>query len=594
MPDFCGVFQSGAFKKIKRCATFFFCFIGIVFCFATAVVFWRFARPSAIDITDGTYIRLNIDGDVYETRPNDIIGSLTFGNPPTLNDLVSGLYRGAADPRIKGVIGYMTRMPLTLTQIQEFRAAIKAFKRAGKKTVFYAPTIGELGGGLGMYYLASAFDEIRVQPGGEVGVAGIAAETPYFKAALKKIGVLPSFGARYEYKTGADSLSAEKMSAAERENLTAIFNSFLKTMAADIKTDRPQIKDDGRKILTSGPYFAEQALKMKLIDKIEYADVLERELKEQNAEIVDLIDYADATLPAVTAKTPVVAIIPASGVIQFGESVFGGDSYRSVFGAATFGGALRDAAEDEAVKAIVVRLDSPGGGYTSSDAIRREIEHVKTVSQKPVVCSMASTAASGGYFVSLACDKVFADASTLTGSVGVFGGKMVFGDLLKKLNITVDSIEIGKNAGLFSATKDFTPEQRKFFDASLDRVYADFTAKVAERRGFDAKKINQVARGRVFTGAQAKENGMIDEIGGLADAVRDAAKAAGHPESTPAVEFPFTPSRLEMLIGLLNSNTAVAMRRVVAGQNIVPSMKAWLTRMTKGDFRLYFNGWGLN
>ncbi len=594
MPDFSGVFKSGAFQKAKRCAFAFFCAVGVAVSLAAAVFFWRFLRPAPLDVADGTYIRLNIENDVFETRPDDIVGSLTFGNPPTLNDLVSGLYRAAADPRIKGVVGYMTQSPLTLTQIQEFRAAVKAFKRAGKKTVFYAPTIGELGGGLGMYYLASAFDEIRVQPGGEVGVAGIAAETPYFKSALKKLGILPSFGARYEYKTGADSLSAEKMSAAERENLTSIFNSFLDTIAADVKADRPQIKGNPRKILTNGPYFAEQALKMKLIDKIEYADVLERELKEQNAEIIDLPDYADATVPEVSAKTPVVAIVPAAGVIQFGESAFGGDSYRSVLGAATFGGNLRDAAEDEAVKAVVVRLDSPGGGYTSSDAIRREIEYVKTVSQKPVVCSMASTAASGGYFVSLACDRVFADAATLTGSVGVFGGKLVFGDLLKKLNVAVDSIEIGKNAGLFSATKDFTPEQREFFDASLDRVYADFTAKVAERRHFDARKLDKIARGRVFTGAQAKENGMIDEIGGLTDAVRDAAKSAGLPENTPAIEFPFTPSRLEMLFGLLNSDTAVAMRRVVAARGIVPSMKAWLTRMTRGDFRLYFNGWNLN
>lgn len=579
-------FAVSCFKRIRRFFDGFFYIVGVSATLAAAFCLYRMAAGSKTSFEQGTVLRLGVEDALYETRPDDFIGSLTFGNPPTVWDVVSGLNRAADDPAVSGLVAYMTQMPLTVAQTQEIRTAVKRFKKAGKKTVFFAPTIGELGGGLSMYYLASAFDEIRIQPGGEVGVAGIAVETPYFKKALEKIGIKPSFSARHEYKTGADSLSAEKMSDAERENLTAVFNDFLDVMAADIAADRPfAAPAQVRKILTSGPYFAQRALEMKLIDKVEYADVLERELKERDADIVDLFDYTAATYPEIGKKTPVVALIPAVGIIQSGPSVFGGDAYRSILGFSTFSEQLRDAADDETVKAIVIRLDSPGGGYTPSDAMRREIEYVKTVSQKPVVCSMAGTAASGGYFASLGCDRVFAVPATLTGSIGVFGGKLVFKDLLKKLDVSVGLIQTGENASMFSAARDFTPSQRKYFNESLDRVYSDFTAKVADRRGFTPAETDAVARGRVFTGARAKANRLIDETGGLADAVAAAVQMAGLPENTPVVEYPAVPSRIEMLLGLLDSNTAVSLRKGFA-----PSVKMYVKRLTQGDFRLFYSG----
>ena len=579
-------------KRIGRFFIFFFCFVGIIFSSAIGFRVYSLMRGAVPHVfRPGTVLRLNLENELFESRPTDFIGSLTFGNPATAADVILGLNRAAADPNISGLVAYMTKISLSLTQIQEIRSAVQAFKKSGKKTVFYAPTIGELGGGLGMYYLAAAFDEIHIQPGGEVGLAGIAVETPYFKKALLKLGIKPSFNARYEYKTGADSLNADQMSAPEKENLTQIFNNFLDVMAADIAKDRPALQNaDVKQILKNGPYFADQALEMKLVDKVEYADVLEEELKKQKAEIVDVLDYTAATRQVVNHKTPVIAYIPAVGIIQFGESLFAGDAYRSILGFSSFSSALREAADDESVKAIVIRLDSPGGGYTSSDAMRREIEHVKTVSQKPVICSMGSTAASGGYFVSLACDKVFADPATLTGSIGVFGGKLVFKDLLEKLNITVSSLKMGKNAGLFSMTQDFTAEQQKFFNASLDRVYQDFTNKVAARRGFSAKQIDALARGRVFTGDQAQRNGLIDATGGLSDALTDAAETAGLPASAPTVEFPVNPTRIEMLISLLNSDAAVYLKKNAARNGIVPNIKLWLERLVQGDFRLFYNG----
>lgn len=572
--------KKSVFSRIAAVLNYFFCIIGIFVCLAAAFVLIHRETPQPFKAN--TALRLSFDTDLYEDRPSDLAGALTFGNPPTVADVVLGLNRAAQDPKITALIGYLPTVDLSLAQIQEIRDAVIAFGATGKATVVFAPSFGELGGGLGAYYLATAFKEIRMQPTGEVGVAGISVESPYFRKALEKIGIHPSFGARYEYKTGADSLTGETMSAAERENMKSLIDGFLTQAAADIGKARIIPADKMKKILTDGPYFADEALKLRLIDKADYVDGLEDEIREKYDETVDFFDYAYATEPHPSAKDDVFALIPAVGAIQTGDSVFGGGAYASVLGTSTFSDNLRNAADDDTVKAIIVRLDSPGGGYIPSDTLWRELNYVKSVKNKPVVCSIASMAASGGYFMTLGCDAVFAEPSAITGSVGVFGGKLVFKDLLQKLNIGVSNINVGKNAGLSSAANDFTPEQRKFFEQSLDRVYKDFTAKVAERRNFDAKKIDAVARGRVFTGMQAVENGLIDGIGGLTQALEKAAELSGLKHPLPLVEYPIQPTRFEMLSDFLMSG-----KLKTAG--VVPAFKAWAKR----DFRVFFNGFSI-
>lgn len=586
--------QNNFFRKIKRFLTSFFCLLGL-FVFLTALA--RFCMSPGKDpavFAPGTVLKMNLSSGLYESRPTDLIGSITFGNAPTVADVVLGLYRAAKDPNIETLVAYMTNTELSLSQAQEIREAVKAFRNAGKKTVFYAPTFGELGGGMTLYYLATAFEEIRMQPSGEVGLAGISVETPYFKKALLKWGITPSFEARYEYKSGADSLNEEEMSAAERTNLLEILDDMLTVIAEQTGADRGIDPDKMKNILKDGPYFADQALKAGLIDKTEYPDVLETELKkksgEKENELVDIFDYVAETSPEIKSNTPVIAYVPAVGVIQFGESVFGGDSYRSILGNSSFSSMLREAADDKNVKAVVIRLDSPGGGYAPSDAIRREIEYVKEQSGKPVVCSMGGTAASGGYFISLGCDRVLADQATLTGSIGVFGGKLVFKDLLEKLDINVSSLKIGKNAGLFSMASDFSEEQKRFFNQALDRVYTDFTAKVAARRNFSPQKTNDVARGRVFTGKQAAEVGLIDGIGGLYASFGAAAEMARLPEPFFVVEYPVAPTRLELLLQLLDSEMGVSLRKSVFNNGALPAVKSWLTRLTGGDFTLFYGG----
>lgn len=587
--------HSSFFRKAKealrRFFNVFFYGLGIIMFLSICLKVWGAVQMhAAMAVTDGTVLRLDLDTDLYETRPDDFIGALTFGNAPTVADVVTGLRRAAEDRKITMLVASLTRSNLSLAQVQEIRSALSVFRKSGKKTIVHAPTLGELGGGLNAYYLATAFDEIWVQPTGEVGVSGMGFEMPYIRKALEKLGIRPSFSARYEYKTGADMMTASHMSEAEKKNLTGLIDSLLTRIAADVADARGLSEKEARRLLISGPYDASRAKSLKLIDEVEYADVLEERLKEESADIRDFFDYAAVSAPFISEKTPVVAYIPAVGVIQFGDSVFGGDSYASVMGTGTIGSQLRDAADDDAVKAVVLRIDSPGGGYTPSDSLWRDLVYLRQEKKKPVVCTMSSTAASGGYFISLGCDKVFAQPATVTGSIGVFGGKLVFKDFLKKLNINVDTVSIGENVGLLSMAQDFTPSQKKYFNNTLDRIYRDFTAKVAARRGLTAKKTDAVARGRVFTGEEAVKNGLVDAIGGIEEAVAAASEMAGEKKPLPLLEYPVTPTRIEMLMQFIQSGS-IQLRKAPAGmKGYLPVLKSWAERLGSGDMRLFYPG----
>ena len=307
--------HSSFFRKAKealrRFFNVFFYGLGIIMFLSICLKVWGAVQMhAAMAVADGTALRLDLDTDLYETRPDDFIGALTFGNAPTVADVVTGLRRAAEDKKITMLVASLTRSNLSLAQVQEIRSALAAFRKSGKKAIVYAPTLGELGGGLNAYYLATAFDEIWVQPTGEVGVSGMGFEMPYIRRALEKLGIRPSFSARYEYKTGADMMTASHMSEAERKNLTDLLDNLLQRIAADVADARGLSEKEARRLLTSGPYDAPKARSLKLIDKVEYVDVLEKRVKEENADIRDFFDYAAVSAPFISEKTPVVAYIP--------------------------------------------------------------------------------------------------------------------------------------------------------------------------------------------------------------------------------------------------------------------------------------------
>ena len=522
---------------------------------------------------------------VYETRPNDFLSSLTFGEAPTFNDILQTLQVAAQDENIAAFHAVLPETNLSLAQIQELREAVKEFKKSGKKTYAYASSFGQMEGGLRAYYLATAFDEIWLQPTGEMGITGFGINSFFFKKTLEKIGIDAEFSSRYEYKTGADSLTRDSMSEFERAEINGLLESFLDTVVKDIAADRKIDEKTLRDILLAGPYFADEALEKKLIDHTGYASDLENKIGESAKNPLDFYEYASTLRKQ--PQTSVLAYIPFSGIITDGTPLFGGDAYSSIFNVQDAISLLHETARDEKVAGIVLRIDSPGGAYGPSDALWHEISTVRKKYNKPIVCSMGSTAASGGYFLSLACDKVFALPASVTGSIGVYGGRLNAGKLLEKLGIQNESVALGKNTGFFAMHRPMTPSQKEYFEKSLDRVYKDFTEKTAQRRGFDARQLDKVARGRVFTGIQAKENNLIDAIGGISAARKEASVLAGAKDTLPLVEYPLAKTRLELLGEWMATGT-VRMKNLSATTAQILAKIRTVTQTASSDNSLLF------
>ena len=317
----------------------------------------------------------------YETRPNDFVSAVIFGDAPSFNDVVTAVRAAAKDKNVRALYATLDNTSLSSAQIQELRAAIAFFRENGKKAYAYASSFGQMEGGLRAYYLATAFDEIWLQPTGELGVTGLGTEATFFKETLKKAGISAEFSSRHEYKTGAAAFTENEMSVFERENTESLLNDLLDTVAADIAAARGLSVEETKEKLLSGPYFAEDALREKLVDVTDYEDKLKEKINLTPDNETDIGDYA-SDLPAPGESQPVIAYVPLSGVISDGASFFGADSYSSVIGVRDAAEILQTAAEDETVKGIVLRLDSPGGGYLPSDALWREIVRIRETYKK--------------------------------------------------------------------------------------------------------------------------------------------------------------------------------------------------------------------
>lgn len=568
-------------KSIKKAFKFYCYLLGA----ATLLLGIAIGATSgnSLKIVPKTALTIDFSTPIFEGRPTDFLSMLSFEDNPTFNDVLQALDNAAKDPNIIALYARTDETNLSLAQIQELRGAIKKFRQSGKKAYAFASSFGQMSGGLRPYYLASAFDEIWLQPTGEAALTGMAADVSFYKEALDKLGIEAEFSARYEYKTGASSFTEKTMSAPDRENTASLLENLFDQVNADIAADRNVDAETMRRTLSAGPYFAQDALNAKLVDKAAYIDVLQDALEEQSDDAVDIADYI-AAQPATSPDR--VALVTLSGILTQSDDRFGGDAETSLIGARQAADLLRDTAEDDAVKGIVLRLDSPGGAYTPSDALRREIIKIREKYGKPIVCSMGSTAASGGYFLSLACDKVYAQPATITGSIGVYGGKFNAGKLMKKLGVNTETVAIGENADFFALHRAMTPSQRKFFEASLDRVYTDFTQKTAQRRNLTKEQIDKAARGRVFTGAQALDSGLIDAIGGADDARGEALRLAGVDADLPLVEYPAAATRWEMLGEFLATGT-VRSRQISPAARILLKLRT-LGGVLKADNRLLF------
>jgi protease-4 len=503
-------------------------------------------------------------------------------NKLDMRELNSRLEKAAKDKTIAGLILDIQNPTIGRGKVDELRGAISRFRKSGKK-VYAMMDSAEPSD----YLVACACDEIVMPETGVVTLPGIHAEATFYKGLLAKLGIEADFIHIGEFKGYAEAYTRDKFSDPVRENMTKLIDDLYDDMVTTIVKDRPLTISQAKEIIDTGMVTAGRAKDLGLIDRVAYPDGLREELaKKYKAEpMVFVKNYGKKEVDTDFSgpmgffklmqtmmggesstserKGKKIAVIYCLGQIVTGkgESGFMGDES---MGSTTIIEAIRKANEDKNVVAIVLRVDSPGGSALASDLIWHETQVVK----KPIVASMGDVAASGGYYISMGAKKIFAAPSTITGSIGVVGGKMALTGLFNKVGITTETIERGKNSGIFSSSGKFTDSQREVVKKMMEDMYVQFTTKAATGRHMPVENLRKLAGGRVYSGRQAKENGLIDELGTLHDAVAEAKKLAGLDSSTEVrIEvLPEPTNFLESLFGNLDSEKET---RISQGLNSV-------------------------
>jgi protease IV len=517
-------------RTLRRLLVGFLAVIGffVVAFFAIGIGLWMFAQPSEERLGETNLLSLDLTKPIVEGPPGDGLERLVIGEQVTLRDVVEGLLRAADDTRIKGVVARVGDGMLGTAQIQELRDAIARFRAKGKFAFAYADGFGESGSGMKSYYLATSFDEIWLQPVGEVGLVGIRVDMPFFRGTLEKLGVTPRFDHRSEYKTAMNTLTETAMTPAHREETEALLRSIFEQMVHGIGEGRKLEPQAVKTLVDQGPFAAEPAREAHLVDHLGYRDdalAAARARAGNSAKLISLLHYLDAA-DRPHQSGPTVAVIYGKGLITRGDSSENPLSGSGILGADTLARAFRQAADDKTVRAILFRIDSPGGSASASETIWREVLRAKEAG-KPVIVSMGDVAGSGGYYIAAPADKIVAEPATLTGSIGVVAGKVLLGGLSEKLGISWDAVQLGKNAGMDSVVVDYTPAEYAHFEAMLDHVYASFKTRVADGRKLSGEAVEQVARGRVWTGDDARTRGLVDALGGFETALALAKERAG-------------------------------------------------------------------
>jgi len=438
-----------------------------------------------------------------------------------------------------------------VAQVQEIRDAIAAFRAKGKSAIAWSETFGEFGPGNSSYYLATAFDTIYLQPSGDIGLTGIMLESPFVRGTLDKLGIVPRMDHRYEYKNAMNLFTEKEFTDAHREAMKGIVDGWYAQIVKGIAAARKMSEEQVKALVDRGPYLGPEALDAKLVDGLAYRDEVYGKVRQKfdSAKLLYLGTYfTRAGSP--NAKGAKIALIYGVGAVTRGPSNYDALGGSSSMGSDTVAAAFRDAVKDKDVKAILFRVDSPGGSYVASDTIWRETVRAKEAG-KPVIVSMGDLAGSGGYFVAMDAAKIVAQPGTITASIGVLGGKLYRKAMWDKVGLTFDEVHSGENAGMWSATIDYSPAEWQRFESWLDRVYVDFTSKVAKGRNLPKEKVLQIAKGRIWTGEAAKGLGLVDELGGYPKAIALAKKAAGIADDAKIdlVTFPPRKSPWEALFG---------------------------------------------
>jgi len=469
----------------------------------------------------------------------------------SVRDVVEALERASEDERVVGLVARVGASPMGLAVIQEIRDAVRKFGKSGKFTIAYAETFGEVGPGNGAYYLATAFNEIYLQPSGDLGLTGLMYQNPFFRGTLDKLHITPRIDHRKEFKNAKNIFTETEFTEPHREAMQKLMSSHFSQIVRGIVEARGISEEQLLKIIDSAPLLGTETVEARLVDQLLYRDEVYEKIKAkaEGAELLYLEKYLQRA-GGPHKKGPTIALIYGVGGVHRGQSEYDALFGSPSMGSDTIAAAFRDAVADKKVRAIVFRVNSPGGSYVASDAIWREVVNARDAN-RPVIVSMGNIAGSGGYFVSMAANKIVAQPGTITGSIGVVFGKLLTRDFWKEhIGISFDEVQTSKNASLWAGTYDYSPEQWQKIQQFLDRVYDDFTTKVAEGRNMEKGKVLSVAKGRIWTGKDAKELGLVDELGGFDVALQLAREEAGiEPDAAITLKvFPQPKRMIEQLL----------------------------------------------
>ncbi len=479
---------------------------------------------------------LRIGGDLQETEPGGVIGQF-FEAPATVRSLVEALRKAKVDRRISSVIVRPSGAAALWGKVQEVRDAITDFKTSGKPIVGYLEYGGEQ-----EFYLASACDKVFLMPTASLDLTGMASYELFLRGTLDKIGAYPDTLHIGQYKTASNTFTETTYTPAHLEMARSLNGDMYEQLIRGLAAGRHKSEKDIRGLVDHGPFLPEDAVRAGLVDDVAYEDELDDKVKLANgtARFVTEADYRRISPTSLGLnRGPRIAIIYASGVIASGQSSYDAPSGQ-VVGSDTMIDYLRKARADNSIKAIVLRVDSPGGSAIASDIIWREVMLTRGV--KPVIASMSDVAASGGYYIAMAAHSIVAEPATLTGSIGVVMLKFVVDGTLKKLGMNVEGVTSGRYAGLYSPVHVFTPEERAKVQEQMQATYDTFVEKAAEGRHTTPQRIDAVAQGRVWTGKQGKDIGLVDELGGLERALVVARQRAKIPAGSE-VELVVFPGR---------------------------------------------------
>jgi protease IV len=541
------------------------------------------------------------------------VSGLFGANSETLSDLIGRFDKAATDEKLDGIVLKFNGGSLGWAKVNELRQAISRLRGKGKHAIAYLDSAETHD-----YLVACACNQIVMPESGELSMLGLRAEVTFYKNLLDWLHVKAEMLRVGEFKSAAEPYSRTEMSKEFRLEMEAILDDYVRQIVDSVGESRKMTGDRVQSLIDNGPYSSKQAYAIGLIDRVGYEDEVEGFIKASMKDEKRPVEVAKSygkkksdndfsgfagmmkmmnllmggeSQKRVGSK-PKVAVVHAVGMIMSGKSsasFFGGET----LGSETFIKAVKQAAEEKSVKAIVIRVDSPGGSALASDLMWRALQKAG----KPIVVSMGDVAASGGYYISMGANHIFAEPGTLTGSIGVVGGKVAIGGLLEKVGITTSVISRGKNSGIMSMMSGFTPNERQAMQRMLDEIYGQFTRKAAEGRKMEYGKLEKLARGRVYTGAMAIKLNLVDELGTLDDAVAYAAKLGGLPagEKTERWLLPAPVNPLEAIFGSMDSDaeSSTSLNRGLAQtlRQISPELAetlqgAWLVNLLAREPRL--------